>query len=311
VGDLPTHVGRKSAQKSPDAVIARIAERQHGVVSLEQLESAGIHERGRGRRVRAGRLHRIHRGVYTVGHRGLSEKGEWMAGVLACGPGAVLSHVSAARLWRMLRRPGIDENADGRPSIHVTVPSRAGRRRRNGLRVHRSETLGPDQVTRREGIPVTTPTRTLIDLRRILPQPQFAAALRQAEFLRLPIDRRLKPDRTRSDLEAKFLRLCRRHRLPMPEVNVRLGPYLVDFNWRKQRLAVEVDGFEAHGTRSAFEADRARDADLKLLGFDVIRFTWRQLTSEPSKVAATLRTLLNTDRGPAAMPPHAARTRRK
>jgi hypothetical protein len=191
-----------------------------------------------------------------------------MAAVLACGPGAVLSHTSAARFWRIFRRPSREAADDGRPSIHVTVPSRGGRRRRNGLIVHRSETLGPDQITRRDGIPVTTPSRTLIDLRRILPQPQFASALREAQFLRLPIDARLEPDRTRSDLEAKFLRLCRRHRLTKPEVNVRVDPYLVDFLWRE------------------------RDIQLKVMGYHVVRLTWRQLSSEPAETAARLRTLL-------------------
>jgi very-short-patch-repair endonuclease len=221
-----------------------------------------------------------------------------MAAVLAYGPGGVLSHTSAARLWGMFRGQRGDADRDGRPSIHVTVPSRAGRRRRNGVRLHRSETLGPGQVTHREGIPVTTPTRTLTDLRRILPQRQFAAALRQAEFLRLPIDERLEPDHTRSELETEFLRLCRRHRIPQPEVNVRVGPHLVDFLWREHRLIVELDGFRAHGTRSAFEADRARDIELKVMGYEVVRLTWRQLSVEPAKTAARLRALIGVSPAP-------------
>jgi very-short-patch-repair endonuclease len=235
------------------------------------------------RRTRKALLHRIHRGVYAVGHAGISNEGRWMAAVLACGEGAVLSHRSAAALWTIAPPPSV---------IEVTVPGNAGRRPRNSIRIHRSLTLLPSQTTRRAGIPVTKPSRTLEDLKRALPSDQFAAALRQAEFLRLPIGERLEPDHTRSELERRFLALCCRHRLPQPEVNVRVGPFLVDFLWRARRLVVEVDGFGAHGTRSAFEADRARDTRLKLMGYDVVRFTRRQVVDGASAVAATLRALL-------------------
>ena len=139
---------------------------------------------------------------------------------------------------------------------------------------------------------MTTPSRTLVDLRRLLPQRQFAAALRQAEYLGLPLDQELGPDRTRSELEALFLGLCARRRLPKPEVNVEVGPFIADFLWPHHRLIVELDGYRAHGTRSAFESDRARDIELKLLGYEVIRLTWRQLTSEPARIARALRRLL-------------------
>jgi very-short-patch-repair endonuclease len=218
-----------------------------------------------------------------------------MAAVLACGEGAVLSHASAGELWGILRarRPpspaGVDVDA------HVTVPSEAGRARQ-GIRVHRSRTLDDSQVTLRLGIPVTTPSRTLRDLRRTLPQPQFAAALRQADYLGLPIDAELKPDGTRSELEANFVALCRRHRLPRPQVNVQIGPFIVDFLWPDQALIVELDGYRAHGSRSAFEADRARDVELKLLGYQVVRFTWRQLHADRVGVTTTLLELLATRR---------------
>jgi very-short-patch-repair endonuclease len=182
-----------------------------------------------------------------------------MAAVLASGQAAVLSHTSAAELWGMLR--------DRRPSSPAGVD----------VDVH-----------------VTIPTRTLRDLRRTLPQPQFAAALRQAEFLRLPLGDSLEPDRTRSELEGRFLALCRRHRLPQPEVNVRIGGFVVDFTWPEQRLIIEVDGWGAHRTRSAFEEDRARDARLALLGYEVVRFTWRRLTRDQAAVAKTIRGLLRT-----------------
>jgi very-short-patch-repair endonuclease len=291
LGALPTHVGGQGAKSDADAVIARLAARQHGVVSMAQLDVAGIHERGRLRRVESGRLHRVHREVFAVGHRGLSKAGRWMAAVLACGEGAVLSHASAGELWGMLRSRRPPSPAGFDADTHVTVPTEA-RRRRPGIVIHRSRTLDPSQVTRRNAIPVTTPSRTLADLRRTLPQPQFAAALRQAEYLGLPIGPGLEPDHTRSELEARFLAICRRHRLPKPEVNARAGPFSVDFLWPAAGLIAELDGYEPHGGRAAFEADRTRDTKLKLLGFTVVRFTWRQLTDGRADVAATLRTLL-------------------
>jgi very-short-patch-repair endonuclease len=139
---------------------------------------------------------------------------------------------------------------------------------------------------------VTKPARTLKDLRRVLPSEEFASALREAEYLRLPIGDQFKPDGTRTELEARFLGLCRRQRLPAPRVNVRVGPDTVDFLYPAHRLIVEVDGWEGHRMRSAFEEDRARDARLTVLGYTVIRFTWRRLTDDPPGVAATVRALL-------------------
>jgi very-short-patch-repair endonuclease len=287
-------VREELANTSPDAAIARLAASQHGVVSIAQLERLGIRRQSLTRRVNAQRLHRIHRGVYAVGHPGLSEKGTWMAAVLTCGPQAVLSHASAAAHWRILRSPSersVRAATDlSSVPVHVTVPG--GSRSRAGIHIHRSRILFPSAVTRRARIPITTPSRTLTDLRRTIPQPQFEQALRQAEYIGLPIDPELDPDHTRSELEARFLGLCRRRRLPKPEVNVRVGSFIADLLWPGHGLIVELDGFRAHGTRSAFEADRARDVELKLLGYEVVRFTWRQLASEPAQLARTLRRLL-------------------
>lgn len=284
-------MGSEVPNLDPDAEIARIAERQHGVITLAQLEAVGVRRRGLTRRLKAHLLHRLHRSVFAVGHRGLSTEARWLAAVFACGPGAALSHVSAAAMWGILRdrrgRPALA--ADGGVS-HVTV--RGERKSRPGIKVHRSRTLDDSQVVRHLNIPATTPSRTLADLRRTLPKPQFTMARRQAEFLRLPVDSSLEPDRTRSELEARFLAICRRHRLPKPEVNVRIGAFDVDFLWRTRRLAVEVDGWETHQSRSAFEDDRARDLKLKLLGYEVVRFTWRQLVDDPAGLAAALRELL-------------------
>jgi very-short-patch-repair endonuclease len=273
----------KGTKRHPDRAIARLARDQHGVVSTAQLRAAGLSANSLTRRLRAGRLHRLHQGVYAVGHLKLSVEGRWLAAVLACGDGAVLSHRSAAGLWRV--GPAIASPVD------VTVPGQRGRKR-PGIRIHRSPSLTVSQVTIRNRIAVTTPARTLEDLRRVLPPKEFAATLREAECLRLPIGQRFEPDHTRSELEQRLLRLCRQHRLPQPEVNVQVDSFLVDFLWRAGRLVAEVDGYRYHGTRSAFETDRARDARLKVLGYDVVRFTWRQLTEERRDVAATLRALL-------------------
>jgi very-short-patch-repair endonuclease len=287
----------KRDKSGRDAAIAQLAAKQHGVVTAAQLAAFGL-SRGRiSDRAAAGRLHPVHRGVYAVGHTRLSERGRWLAAVLACGNGAVLSHLSAADLWgihrRVRRLSGGDEHGETSDE-HVTVPRTSGMRRRNGIVLHRSSTLVARQRTLHDGIPVTTPARTLADLRRLLSTAQFSAAVREAEFLRLPIDGGVQTDRARTDLEQRLLAICRRHRLPRPEVNVNVDRFEVDFLWRERRLIVEVDGWEAHRSRSAFEDDRARDARLKLLGYEVLRFTWRQLTSEPVGVAKTIRALLRT-----------------
>jgi very-short-patch-repair endonuclease len=218
-----------------------------------------------------------------------------MAAVLACGEGAVLSHTSAAQLWGIRPRPRrrSEAGAGGEAvDVHVTVPRTSGMRNRDGIVLHRSSTLIARHCTRRDGISVTTPARTLADLRPLLSPAQFAAALREAEFLRLPLNEQLESDNARTDLEQLMLAICRRHRLPAPEVNVKVARYEVDFLWRGQRLIVEVDGWEAHRSRSAFEEDRARDARFALLGYQVVRFTWRQGTTNRAQVAKTIRALL-------------------
>jgi very-short-patch-repair endonuclease len=272
-----------------DAAIARIAARQHGVVTSRQLLIAGVSRSAISDRLSAGRLHRVHRGVYAVGHPNIGNEGRWMAAVLACGKGAVVSHASAAELWTMLPLREAEARED-LPVTHVTLSGEG--KSRVGIRVHRSSTLSPAQCTRRDAIPVTKPARTLDDLRRVLPGQQFAAVLRQAEFLGLPIGNRFAPDHTRSELEGRFLALLRRHRLPQPEANVRVGGFVVDFLWRTEQLIAELDGWQAHRTRSAFETDRARDNRLRVLGFNVVRFTWRRVADEPAAVARTIRSLL-------------------
>ena len=140
---------------------------------------------------------------------------------------------------------------------------------------------------------MTTPARTIADLRRILPTDQLDAAIRRAEVLRLDIGSQpgYEPDHARSELERMVLRVCRKHRLPMPEVNAKVGPYYVDFLWRDRRLVIETDGYRHHGTRSAFEADRKRDVDLQLMGLTCMRFTYAQV-ADTERFAATLKALL-------------------
>jgi very-short-patch-repair endonuclease len=253
-------------------------------VSVDQLAAAGIGRSGIARRVQSGRLHRVHRGVHAVGHTGLTFEGRCIASVLAVGEGAVASHRAAAAILGLLPpRPG---------PIDVTVVVPAAPRQRSGIRVHRSRSLGYEATTRHRNIPVTTPARTISDLRRVAPNAQVRRAIREASVLGFDLGDAVEADLTRSELEARFLRLCRRHRLPAPEVNVEVGRFRVDFLWRERGLIVETDGFRYHRGRLAFEEDRARDVELQLHGYDVLRFTHRQVTEDSAGVAAAIRSLL-------------------
>jgi very-short-patch-repair endonuclease len=295
-----------------DHAVAELAGRQHGVVARRQLTELVLKETAIARRVRAGRLHRVHRGVYAVGHSILTPRGHWMAATLACGRTAVLSHASAAALWEL--RPSAAAKID------VTVTT-AGGRARPGLRIHRGPSLGASEVTTHAGIPVTTPERTILDIAAALSPRQIERALDQAEILRL-LDMllldalvaahrehrgagRLKAVReshdpgttlTRSDLEEKMLALCRAHALPDPAVNVTVAGLEVDFLFRTACLAVETDGWQFHRTRSAFERDRGRDATLARAGYRVLRFTHRQIEREPATIAATLAAAIGAGR---------------
>lgn len=205
--------------------------------------------------------------------------------------GAAVSHRSAACLWDLL--PVAEHPVD------VIVLGDGGRAKRRGIRVHRSYTLLPTDVILRQGIPVTKPVRTIADLRRATSEGRHGAisawklrkAIRQANVLGLPIEEKDR-DRTRSDLEEDFLSLCRRHRIPRPEVNERIGSYLVDFLWRDRRLVVETDSYLYHRGREAFQDDRGRDLELKRLGYEVLRLSERQIDEEPNRVGETLAGIL-------------------
>jgi very-short-patch-repair endonuclease len=286
-------------------VIAALAASQHGVVSREQLHVLGLSEQAIDHRVRIGRLHVIHRGVYAVGHRVLTMEGRWMAAVLAAGRDAVLSHTSAASAWEL--------RAVGSGAIHVTIPGDPGRKRRAGIRIHRSCTLTSDDTTEYKGIPITTPARTLIDLAATLRGRPLEQALDRAELLRLIDFAELRralaahPTRpgsrslqamlsrytaesavTRSELEEHFLDLCDDHGVRRPETNTRIEGIEVDFAWRDARLIAEVDGYAFHRSRSAFETDRERDVRLALAGWEVLRFTYAQVTARSAWVSAAI-----------------------
>jgi very-short-patch-repair endonuclease len=275
---------KKPFTDAPDARAAQLAERDHGVLATHELLACGLTHGGIYRRVRAGRLHRIHQGVYAVGHAALSREGHWLAAVKASGAGAVLSHQSAAVLWELLPRSV--------GAIHITVPIARNPSSTRGISVHRSKTLTEEDTTRRNRIPVTTPIRTLKDLKRPLPREQWEAAIDRARGRGIDVNDLVDEAPTRSALERRFLRLCSRHRIPAPRVNERVGSYLVDFLWGESRIVVEVDGYEFHRGRASFEADRARDAELTALGYRVVRFTYRQVTEQPTLVASRTRALL-------------------
>jgi hypothetical protein len=216
-------MGAKS--DTPDFEVARIAAQQHGVVTRRQLESCGLGSKAITNRVRKGQLNRVHHGVYAVGHRGLSLHGRFLAAVFACGPGTVLSHTSAAALWKLLRP------VDG--PVHVSTPTTSGRKRRRGIHLHRCPSLinpaGASLTTHRDRTPVTTIPRTIEDLQSTaLPPRLIRRAKCQAELMGHRLEG-VERDRTRSDLETLFLVLCAQHHLPPPEVNVRLGNWEVDF----------------------------------------------------------------------------------
>ena len=277
--------------------MTRLAARQHGVVTRAQLRGAGFTNRAIDRRLESGRLHRVHRGVYLVGHVAMPPHAREMSAVLAVAPNAVLSHRSPAWLWQLLPYPA-------RPaSVDVTVWGRnAGHK--PGIRIHRVA-LGLGETRTCLRIPTTTPARTLIDLACQVSARELEQALARAQTRGLTSRRDLlallarHPGRrgtaalrallnggsaavlTRSEAEERFLALVRKAQLPVPDVNVRLAGYEVDFLWREEHLVVEVDGFAFHSSRAAFERDRLRDAELQGRGFRIIRVTWRQIVDYP------------------------------
>jgi very-short-patch-repair endonuclease len=286
-----------------DRRIARIAERQHGVVAAWQLDAVGVDARAVHRRVADGRLRPIHRGVHAVGQVALRARSRWMAAVLACGPGALLSHWDAASVH--------DLRAVGSGAIHVTV--RARRRSRRGIRVHQAS-LRPEDRAIVEGIPVTSLPRTLLDLAPILDSKALRRMWERAERLEIldvrgvervvdranghrgiaPLRALLRYDprlaaAAASELERLFLDLIRDAGLPMPSVNVLVEGFLVDTYWPEARLVVELDGYEFHSDRAAFERDHRKLVRLRSAGLAYLAFTHRQVAEEPRSVVGTVR----------------------
>jgi very-short-patch-repair endonuclease len=302
----PSTIPTERVEPHVDARVAGLASRQHGVISRAQLRDLGIEDSAIAYRIGAGRLHRVQRGVYAVGHPVLAPRARWLAAVLTCGPGAALGYASAAALWGI--RPSAAEWID------VVVPKAGGRRRRARLRIHRHPALQAGEVTTHERVPVTTPARTLLDLAAVLPPRKLHRALDQTEILELTdypalaATARAHPGHrgsarlrralaehtagttpTRSDLEELFLEICRAHRLPTPLVNQFVGEETVDFLFVAERLIVEADSWRYHRTREAFDRDRRRDWTHAGEGYRTLRFTDRQLEREPQTVAEMVR----------------------
>lgn len=301
----------RPGRQSTDAMIAALAQRQHGVVARRQLAELGI---GRGAihaRLRRGSLHLLHRGVYAVGHRRIDRLGRWMAATLASGTDAVLSHRSAALCWGLLRGPD-------RPVIEVSRPG--GHGTRAGIAMHRVR-LPADERTVVDGVPATTVPRTIFDIAARGDRRDAERAFHEAEVQGLT-DRLSLPgllDRypghagapllrellgigsdggaTANDFEAIFADLIERHRLPRPRFNPDLvvsgRHFKPDCAWAAQKVVVEVDGHAVHSTRRAFESDRERDRIFAAEGWRVIRVTWRQVTDSPELIAGDLRRALD------------------
>jgi very-short-patch-repair endonuclease len=288
-----------------DGLIAEVADRQHGVISHQQLVALGLGKDSIHRRAVAGRLLPLHRCVYAVGHRNRSRESAWMAAVLASGEGAVLSHRSAAALWGISRY-------EGRPE--VTVPSQ--RRAKSGIVLHRS-TVAQDERTVHEGIPVTTVPRTIFDMAPTSDERQLERIINEAEIRRLWDElslhdllrryprrpgaataraalqkRREGPTPTKSDLEELFIAFADRTGLPRPETNAYVEGLEVDCVWRQQRVIIEVDSWEFHRTRAAFERDREKSRILQAAGWRCVAVTHRQLEHGADALARDVRRLL-------------------
>lgn len=296
-------------QIATDQIIAGLADRQHGVVSRAQLLSAGVKAKAIEVRVGRGSLITLHRGVYAVGHRRLRREGYWLAAVLAVGRGAALSHRQAAVLHGF--------RSGGGSTIDVSTRRRVTAAR---IRVYTNRTLGPEDITEIDGIPVTSASRTLVDLAGMVQPDHLAKALREADRLQsldiMGIERvlartahrtgkghkamkealhqyaALAPHDTRSTLEDDFLRLIHQAHLPPPQTNVDVNGLRVDALWPTQRVVVELDGLAYHLNRHAFQNDRDRDRKLQLAGYKVFRYTHRDLTRGRETVMRDLRALL-------------------
>jgi hypothetical protein len=288
-----------------DHVIAALAGAQAGRVSRDQLLRQGIGAKAIDYRLRRGRLHVEHRGVFAVGHAVSSVEGRWWAALLACGENAVLSHMTAALAWELTTGAG--------GLVEVTTPH--SRQKLPGIRRHSSRVLPDHERTELRGMPITTPARTVLDLASRLSHRRLEQVLDRGEQLRLLDLRdlhrtlgehggrcgvpqlrraleRYAPAVVRSELEERFLELCDEHALPRPIVNAIVEGFEVDAYWPSARLVVELDGYAYHRSPEAFERDRERDVALTLAGLRVVRLTWRAVTTDAARSAASIRRLI-------------------
>jgi Protein of unknown function (DUF559)/Transcriptional regulator, AbiEi antitoxin len=309
VGRIEHHIRAPSAP--PERLIAELAARQHGVVARRQLLALGVGREWIKRRHASGALHRVHLGVYAVGHPNLTAHGRPMAAVLACGAGALLSHLSAAGLW---------EIAAGRPGRIDVIVRRHGPRARPGIAIHRPrELLGHDRRSR-NGIPLTAPSRTLLDLAGVLRKRALCEAIQAADrrnlldvddliklahesrgragtgtLLSLLSEYRPLPE-TGSWLEHRFLPLVDAGGIARPAVDVVVEWFEVDCLWPTERVIVELDSYGFHRDPHTFESDRRRDVALQLAGYIVLRFTYRRVVGEPGAMIAELAAALTQAR---------------
>jgi very-short-patch-repair endonuclease len=303
---------RKKRPEHSSGGLANFAKRQHGVVSIRQLTGPlGYSQTAVHRAVEAGRLHRLYRGVFAVGHTNLSLHAQCLAAVLACGPDALLSHVSAAWLWDLTKTS----------PLPAAVSTPLHRRRRPPLRLHEARSLTAEDRALREGIPATALPRTLLDLAATVRFDWLEKMVERSEDLGL-FDLRAVEDLlarsvghqghgrlrkaialykpssfTRSGLEKRFLALCLEAGLPQPRTNFVIHGFELDCYWPEHRFAVELDVFETHGTRAAFERDRKRQEDLLLHGIVMTRVTGPRLEREPQEVIRRTARLLEQRRG--------------
>jgi hypothetical protein len=314
-GQIAALSGPESARRFVHRRIAEAATRQHGLITAGQLAALGVSGRLARKWAEAGRLYRVHRGVFAVGHLPLTPQARWLAAVLACSEGSVLSHRSNAALLGFRR--------DWAGGVDVTAPGRAGRSR-VGIHVHRADLLLPSEVTEVAGIRCTTAARTVVDLASVVRPDAVEYAIHAAQSKRLVTRAEIaavvahlpgrrgtgvvrailrltdeSEDDARSQNERRFRRILRQAGLPAPEGNFWIaledfpaGGVEVDFAWPDLRVAVEIDSAIYHETERAFVNDPARDRALMLAGWRVIRFSDRDLIDHPGRVAAQMRAFL-------------------
>jgi len=281
-----------------------LAASQHGVVTHHQLRTLGYGAEAIRHRLRVGRLHRRAQGVYAVGRPDLTWHGRLMVAVLSCGPTALISHATATALYALLPRvPG---------SVEVTVATERSRRRA-GVTVHCRGRLAAADRSSRDGVPVTSPARTLVDIATRLSAAQVERAVNQADAMDLVDPESLRAECARfagqhgvarlrsvldrrtfrasdSRLEQRFLGIVRRTALPLPVTQRRVDGFRTDFVWPLLGLVVETDSLRYHRTPAQQHRDRLRDQAHFSAGRTPLRFTHAQVFHEPEHVERVLET---------------------